>query len=297
MNRKFFSILTATMWLALPLIALRYWLVWDKLPARMSTHFAANGQPNGWMSRAASFYFATGVTAFVLVAFTAIAYAMQKQKNLNASSAGLLGFFYLMLGFVYYANNGVVAHNLTGRPVEISPVLIGVPIAVLLFTLIYLGTQRGAAFPRDPALTQEVHGSRVWALLFLMLTVLEFAIFAAIPSTGVRVGMFLMCLLFLLIAAHVWTGFQYRFTPSGVEIRTLGFRLRSIPRGDIRDYRIESWTPWRGYGIRGIGNTRAYVWGNKVVHISTQHGEVFLGHNDPARIVRDLDQMMQFTHS
>jgi hypothetical protein len=53
----------------------------------------------------------------------------------------------------------------------------------------------------------------------------------------------------------------------------------------------------RGYGIRGIGNTRAYVWGNKVVHISTQNGEVFLGHNDPARLVRDLDQMKQFTHS
>jgi hypothetical protein len=137
----------------------------------------------------------------------------------------------------------------------------------------------------------------VWALVFLLFTALEFAIFAAIPSTGVRLGMLLMCLLFLLIAAHAWTGFQYRFTTAGVEIRTLGFRLRSIPQGDIRDYRIENWGPWRGYGIRGIGNTRAYVWGNKVVHISTLSGEVFLGHNDPVRLIRDLDQMKQFTHS
>ncbi len=297
MSRRIFTILTAMMWLALPLTALRYWLAWEKLPARMATHFAANGQPNGWMSREVSLYFAMGVTAFVLVAFSAIAYAVQKQKSLNASSAGLLGFFYLMLGFLYYANYSVIAHNLTGRPVEISPVLIGVPIAVLLFTLIYLGTQRVAAFPRDHAFVEEVHGSRVWALVFVTFTVLEFAIFAAIPSTGARFGMFLMSLLFLLIAAHAWTEFQYRFTPSGVEIRTLGFRLRSIRQRDIRDDRIESWGPWRGYGIRGVGKTRAYVWGNKVVHISTLNGEVFLGHNDPARIMRDLDQMMQFTHS
>ena len=54
---------------------------------------------------------------------------------------------------------------------------------------------------------------------------------------------------------------------------------------------------YRGYGIRGVGNTRAYVWGNSVVHISTNDGEVFLGHSDPARLVRDLDQMKQFTHS
>jgi hypothetical protein len=297
MNRKLFTTLTATMWMAIPLTALRYWVAWDKLPARMATHFAANGQPNGWMGREVSLYFAMGVTAFVLVAFSAIACAIQEQKGLNASSAGLLGFFYLMLGLLYYANNSVVAHNLTGGAVETGPVLIGVPIAVLLFTLIYLGTQRGDAFPRDHVFAEEVHGSRVWSLVFATFTGLEFAIFAAIPSTGVRLGLFLMCFLFLLIAAHAWTGFQYRFTPSGVEIRTLGFRLRSILQGDIRDYRIENWGPWRGYGIRGIGNTRAYVWGNKVVHISTSNGEVFLGHNDPARIMHDLDQMKQFTHS
>jgi hypothetical protein len=56
-------------------------------------------------------------------------------------------------------------------------------------------------------------------------------------------------------------------------------------------YSIEPWTLRRGYGIRGIGSTRAYVWGNKGVHIKTTNGEVFLGHSDPERIVRDLDLM------
>ena len=46
MNRKLFTILTALLWGMLPLTALCYWQVWDRLPARMATHFGANGQPN-----------------------------------------------------------------------------------------------------------------------------------------------------------------------------------------------------------------------------------------------------------
>ena len=96
---------------------------------------------------------------------------------------------------------------------------------------------------------------------------------------------------FLLFAAHTWSGFHYRFTSAGLEISTLGYRLRSIPQAQIADYRPEKWMALRGYGIRGVGKARAYVWGNDVVHIATLDGEVFLGTNDPARTVRDLDMM------
>jgi hypothetical protein len=34
------------------------------------------------------------------------------------------------------------------------------------------------------------------------------------------------------------------------------------------------------------------VWGNKVVHIKTSNGDIFLGHSDLERIVRDLDRVM-----
>src|SRR5258707_6483114 len=101
MNRKPFSILTAMMWLVLPLTALRYGQVWDELPARMATHFGANGQPDGWMPREVSFYLALGVTAFTLLTFTAIAYAIQKQNAPDASSTPLLVFFSLVLGFLF----------------------------------------------------------------------------------------------------------------------------------------------------------------------------------------------------
>jgi len=298
MNRKLYTILTACMWLALPVTALRYWQVWGQLPARMATHFAADGHPNGWMSREVALYYALGVTAFLLIIFSGIVFAVLKQKSAtDTSSFALLGLFYAILGFMFYVNNGILQHNLTANPVTVAPVLLGVPFAIVLFMLIYIRAQRGAALPQGQTLAEETHGSRPFAALSAALAVLEFVILAAIPPTGVRIGMGALCLLFLLIAAHAWTGFQYRFTPAGLEISTLGFRLRSISRDQIGRYRIEKWNPLRGYGIRGVGNTRAYVWGNQVVHITTLEGEVFLGHNDPARIVRDLDAMKQVAHS
>jgi hypothetical protein len=202
-----------------------------------------------------------------------------------------------MVGCIFYVNNSVLAHNLTGQPVTVTPVLLGVPIAIVLFAVIYLGAQRGSPLPEGQTLAEEEHGSKVFGIFFAALALVEFAVIAAVPLTGVRIGAGALCALFLVIAAHTWHGFHYRITPAGVEISTLGFRLRSIASGKVRDYRIEPWSILRGRGIRGIGNTRAYVWGNKVVHISTQDGEIYLGHNDPARLVRDLDQMKQFTHS
>src|SRR5215472_19364586 len=92
--RRGFQFATALMWLALPLTALRYWQVWHQLPARLATHFAANGQPNGWMSREVALYFGLGLLALVLVIFTAIMYVALKQNNPPVFNAGLLVFFY-----------------------------------------------------------------------------------------------------------------------------------------------------------------------------------------------------------
>jgi Protein of unknown function (DUF1648) len=298
MNRKLFTTLTALMWIALPLTALRFWQVWDALPASMATHFAADGHPNGWMPRETALYYALGVTAFMLVIFTGIAVVVLKQKaKLDTTSFVLLGLFYVIVGFVFYVNNGIISHNLNGQPVAVSPVLLGLPFAIVLFTWIYIRAQRGPALADGQTLAEESHGSSLFAGLFLLIGLFQLSIAIAIPQTSVRIAMGLLGGLMLLIAAHAWSGFRYRFTPSGLEISTLGFRLRSIARDQIGRYGIEKWTALRGYGIRGVGNTRAYVWGNDVVHITTLEGEVFLGTSDPARLVRDLDQMKSYTHS
>jgi len=291
MNRRWFQILTWLMWLALPLTAWRYWQVWDSLPVYMATHFDAAGRPNGWMSREVSLEFALGLTAFLLMIFTVVSYVALRKHVADTFTWAMLGFFYLIMGFVYSVNSSILDYNLDGRPVLVTPVLILLPIGILVVTAIYLRTKRGEPLPAAPALAEEVHASPWWVLVFLLPLALELGILFTVPLAGVRIAAVLLALLFAACAAFAWSGFQYRFSPAGLEIRTLGFRLRSIPVGQIRDYKTESWSVLRGYGIRGVGGCRAYVWGNKVVHIRTSDGDVFLGHSEPERIVRDLDMI------
>jgi hypothetical protein len=144
---------------------------------------------------------------------------------------------------------------------------------------------------QDDVLAEEEHTGRVW-ILPLLLALIGPAISLSQLRTRTTVVVWAAAfagLVALGVGTMVWSGFQYRFLRQGVEIRMLGFRLRSIPRQSIVSYSIEPWAFIRGYGIRGIGSSRAYVWCNQVVHIKTSNGEIFLGHNDPERIVCDLN--------
>jgi uncharacterized protein DUF1648 len=143
----------------------------------------------------------------------------------------------------------------------------------------------------------ETHSSPLWGLIILLAVVGPAVSVALVPSAPARVALAAVAVIGLSALAMAWGGFQYRFLRHGVEIRTLGYRLRTIPKQAIVSYSIEPWTRLRGYGIRGIGNTRAYVWGNQVVHIKTINGDVFLGHSDPERIIRDLDGMTGLVRS
>jgi len=148
------------------------------------------------------------------------------------------------------------------------------------------------AFQGD-VLAEETHSGRAWTLIILLALMGPLIAVALVPA-AVRWPVILAGMVGLFALAMAWSGFQYRFLRDGIEIRMLGFRLRWIPKQSIVSYSIEPWGFIRGYGIRAIGSTRAYVWCNKVVHIRTSNGEVFLGHDDPERIVRDLDMVTGF---
>jgi hypothetical protein len=144
---------------------------------------------------------------------------------------------------------------------------------------------------QDDLLAEETHSGRAWSLIILLALIGPAMGALLAPSTAGRWAVALVGVIAIGTFTMSWSGFQYRFLQQGIEIRMLGFRLRSIPKQSIVSYSIEPWAFMRGYGIRGMGNTRAYVWCNKVVHIKTSNGEVFLGHTDPERIVRDLDMV------
>jgi len=143
-------------------------------------------------------------------------------------------------------------------------------------------------------LAEETHAGRMWSLAILPAVLAPAISVAFFPTSTATLALCLVALIGLGTMAMIWSGFQYRFLRHGVEIRTLGFRLRTIAKQQIVSYSIESWNLARGYGIRGIGSSRAYVWGNKVVHIRTTNGEIYLGHSEPEKIMRDLDQVTGF---
>src|ERR1700686_390404 len=150
------------------------------------------------------------------------------------------------------------------------------------------------ATPSSALLAEETHSGRWFAVAILLATAGAFAAFLLVQAASGRppLGVIVLpCVLSIGAGAVAWSGFRYRFRSDGVEIRMLGLPLSFLPKEVIVSYTIEPWSLIRGYGVRGIGRMRAYVWCNKVVHIKTSTGDIFLGHADPERIVRDLDMV------
>jgi hypothetical protein len=136
---------------------------------------------------------------------------------------------------------------------------------------------------------EEQHGSVIWAMVMIVPACGMLLFAGNVPLAGVRLTLIVSAVILFAAAAMAWAGFRYSFSPTGIEIRTLGFRVRSISAADIRSYAVDRWKVIGGYGIRGLGNRRAYVWGNNGVRVKTTQGEVFLGHSEPEKIIRDLD--------
>ena len=293
MNRTWWKIGIGLPWLGLPWIALRYWLVWDRLPVRMATHFNAANQPNGWMTRESSLIFIFVLYLFMVTLFTVIIALIYKAHKTDAAAWAVLGLFYTILGVLYYGNESVLAYNLTGTPVQLAPIIATIFAAIFVVVVVTFSSKRGQRLPTGSILAEEVHSGRLWSLVFFLPVAIELAVIYAIPNIGLRLALGLAALVLLMAGGMAWSGFTYLFTSAGVEVRTLGFRLRSIPVEQIKEYASARWSMAGGYGVRGLGERRAYVWGNRGVRIKTSDGEVFLGHSNPDRIVHDLDAIKQ----
>ena len=160
MKRTWFLISTSLLWLALPLTAFRYWMVWDQLPARMATHFDASGHPNGWMSRETSLWFALGLTAFMLAIFTLVPYLVTRSRGISAAFCwASVAFAWVLVGFVFYVNNSLIEYNLTSRPIAMAPVLLIVPIAIVVLTALFLASGRGPSLMSATSVAEETHAS------------------------------------------------------------------------------------------------------------------------------------------
>ena len=113
--RPSLSIATWLMWLALPYVALDYWMVWDQLPARMAIHFDINWRPNGWATREAAFGLMVGVVLLLLITFTITSFAVRRAPSLGFLPWVMMAFFYATIIFVCAVNHWVVRYSLGER--------------------------------------------------------------------------------------------------------------------------------------------------------------------------------------
>jgi uncharacterized membrane protein len=112
MQREGYMVATWLMWVALPATALNYWLNWDRMPARVATHFDASGHPNGWTTRQGAFEFALLFTVFFLAVFTVAAYAVRARKP--DSAWPVLAISYVVMMALWGVSNWLVWRNLPG---------------------------------------------------------------------------------------------------------------------------------------------------------------------------------------
>src|SRR5512142_1447152 len=112
MDRARFQMFTWLLWLALPLMALRHWQVWDRLPAFLAVHFNAANQANGWMSKTAALRFDLGLLTFLLTIIILVLYFWHRKVAVTASSWVVLLFFYGFIGVICYVEESVLEFNL-----------------------------------------------------------------------------------------------------------------------------------------------------------------------------------------
>jgi hypothetical protein len=295
MNRSLYKTLAALLWLGPVVVWLRYRELWEQLPPRMATHFNAAGVANGWMTKEMSLNYSVGFVALLAGIFSVVLFVMLQKYELTKFSWTLLAFFHAEIWTFVYLMNSLAEFNLNHTPLAIAPLPIVSAVGVLVLLLVGVMEKRGTGFEQSEIIAEEVHSGRRLTLLFLIPVVVLAPISMAIPLPVVRLAMSVVAVIMLGVFAMAWDGFHYYFTRHGVEIRTLGFRLKSIPLLQIKSYDVASWNPLRGLGIRGVGNRKAYIWGLRGVRVQMYDGEIFLGADNPQRIVRDLNAIKGWT--
>jgi uncharacterized SAM-binding protein YcdF (DUF218 family) len=242
MSRNWYKTMTALLWLAPVVIGFRYWQDWDQPPRRMASHFDAAGRANGWMPRDVSLYFTLGVLIFVLTIFSFVLIMVVSKYSLGKMAWALLAFFHVEIWAVVYMLNSTLDYNLVRRPIAVAPLLIITPIGVLVILALAFSEKRGVALPEAALVAEEVHSGKTWSALFLAPFLAVMFTVLAVPNTVARLAAGLFEMILLCAFALAWNGFHYYFTSHGIEIRTLGFRLKSIPLVQIKQYEIGGWS-------------------------------------------------------
>ncbi|MBR5021687.1 MAG: DUF1648 domain-containing protein [Oscillospiraceae bacterium] len=104
---------------------------WDKLPEELTTHWGADGQANGWMTKGATIF----ILPLILLAFHWLCFlASIKLPGGNDQNPKLLGIVLWIIPIISLAANGTIYAVAYGK--EINPVFFVFPLLGILFIVI-----------------------------------------------------------------------------------------------------------------------------------------------------------------
>jgi len=273
------------------MFAAGYVAAWPRLPARIPSHVGGDGAVDAWLPRGP--YFAV---ALIAIAVTGLCWGrLRRSADGDATDLGWL--------LVALAEMGLLAslplYGATGEArwltVTTGCAIVMAAAVIALVVMSIAGSAGAFRRARMVSFAVEVHRSSrraAWNLLFLIGPAIAFA---ATPNLGLRLVAAAGFGLGVWAVALLGRGFEYRFGSAGVEVTALGGRVLFVPRDEIVGGEARKVDPLRtfgGWGIRGTGARRAFILGgHDGVAITTRHGEVFLGHPDPARLLRHLERV------
>jgi hypothetical protein len=287
--------------------------VWDRLPASLVVHFDATGLPNGWMSPGGFLIFA-GLS--LLAEMSVCSWFVYRLRNERYLAPALLVLLYLFAAGELSLFWQLLAYNLDGTAVRWSGVAVAAALAAVIpavAVVAFRGDGSGGS-PRQRApghrgqtapgsrhgdggkvLAVEAHRSRrrFWINLpFCLGLVIGWM---ASPNLFWKGVVLALTAGVGAVMWLIWWGFRYRFTTAGIEVRGPWGRLAFLPADEIESWEVATVRPLRdlgGWGIRGGGRHRAYIWGgNRVLRITRRDGELLLGHERPEHLARHLDEM------
>lgn len=318
MTRMHWRNLSLLPWLILPAMLWRYWQLQDLLPARIAVHFNANNVPNGWSDRGDFVVGFIGMTVGVLALFTILSLL---PKRTSGVAGTMLFVEYAVSGLMCMAFIGVLEFNAlhrvdvlrsAGRIAMMTPLIV---VVVVVIAIVRAGRSVAQTYSNAVSqpvasiaavkpsqgrlLAEESQRAPMAAFLFAIMTAVFLVIAFKMPPSPIwlRFLLYAVSALMLWVITQAWGGFRYRITSTGVEVRTGGIRVYSIPKANIQEYRVAQCDPlcdFGGWGVRVLPGKRAFIWhGHEAVRIRTPQRTVYLGHDQPERLVKDLDVMMK----
>lgn len=285
-------------WLGLVAMVFEIWSRYDQLPARIASHFNAAGLPNGWAPKNEFFTVIVPMSVVFLALFTFLASRFESNSGLGWVT--LIAEYWgtgLFAGLTHATLRFAMGETTTlNFPFAFWNVVCLVALVVGEVVRIS-GLRQRADATNGRLIAQESHSSPKLGSAFLIISLCACAAAVGTGARGTVLAVLAPIALILVgCAAWVFTGFVYRITTAGLEIRTFGLPIRFIPAADIEWVRAQSCNPltdFGGWGIRGIGKMRAYIWGGRrCVHIHTHGGDdIYLGTAHPDRMVRELEMV------